>query len=58
MALPLQSWFFIAIGAPGGDSENKSYVVIHQGIPARLTNGEGGSRQNLAGNSSCGGGRK
>jgi hypothetical protein len=39
MALPLQSWFFIAIGAPGGDSDGNKETLTHQGIPARLTNG-------------------
>ncbi len=44
MALPLQSWFLIAIGAPGGDSDGNKEMLTHQGIgiPARLTNGEEG----------------
>jgi len=33
MALPLQSWFFIAIGAPGGDSDGNKRNIDTSGNP-------------------------
>jgi hypothetical protein len=38
MALPLQSWFFIAIGAPGGDSDGNKRNIDTSGNLSRLTN--------------------